>query len=74
MPHLIILLFIEQLRLACRLIIILLIIEQLRLPCHTDFEDPFLGPPTHSCENILLAFELYEIEISVAASLPSFHL
>jgi hypothetical protein len=33
------------------------------------FEDPFLGPPTHSCENILLAFELYEIEISVATSI-----
>jgi hypothetical protein len=33
-----------------------------------NFEDPFLGPPTHSCENILLAFELYEIEISVATS------
>jgi hypothetical protein len=31
------------------------------------FGDPFLGPPTHSCENVLLAFELYEIEISVAA-------
>jgi hypothetical protein len=34
-----------------------------------DFEDPFLEPPTHSCENILLAFELYEIEISVATSI-----
>jgi hypothetical protein len=34
-----------------------------------DFEDPFLGPPTHSCENILLAFELCEIEISVATSI-----
>jgi hypothetical protein len=34
-----------------------------------DFEDPFLGPPTHSCENIPLAFELYEIKISVAASI-----
>jgi hypothetical protein len=34
---LIILLVIEQLRLACRLIIILLIIEQLRLPCHTFY-------------------------------------
>jgi hypothetical protein len=34
-----------------------------------DFEDPFLGPPTHSCENILLAFELYEIEISVVTSI-----
>jgi hypothetical protein len=34
-----------------------------------DFEDPFLGPPTHSCENILLSFELYEIEISVATSI-----
>jgi hypothetical protein len=34
-----------------------------------DFEDLFLGPPTHSCENILLAFELYEIEISVATSI-----
>jgi hypothetical protein len=30
------------------------------------FKDPFLAPPTHSCENILLAFELYEIKISVA--------
>jgi hypothetical protein len=36
------------------------------------FEDPFLGPPTHSCENIPLAFELYEIKISVAASMPSY--
>jgi hypothetical protein len=27
-----------------------------------DFEDPFLGPPTHSCENILLAFELPGLE------------
>jgi hypothetical protein len=35
----------------------------------TDFKDPFLWPPTHSCENILLAFELYEIEISVATSI-----
>jgi hypothetical protein len=34
-----------------------------------DFEDPFLGPPTHSCENILLALELYEIEISVGTSI-----
>jgi hypothetical protein len=34
-----------------------------------DSEDPFLGPPTHSCENMLLAFELYEIEISVATSI-----
>jgi hypothetical protein len=34
-----------------------------------NFEDPFLGSPTHSCENILLAFELYEIEISVATSI-----
>jgi hypothetical protein len=33
------------------------------------FEDSFLGPPTHPCENILLAFELYEIEISVATSI-----
>jgi hypothetical protein len=32
-------------------------------------EDPFLGPPTDSCENILLALELYEIEISVATSI-----
>jgi hypothetical protein len=37
-----------------------------------DFEDPFLEPPTHSCENILLAFELYEIKISVAASMPAY--
>jgi hypothetical protein len=37
----------------------------------TDFKDPFLEPLTHSCENILLAFELYEIEISVAASMPA---
>jgi hypothetical protein len=37
-----------------------------------DFEDPFLEPPTHSYENILLAFELYEIEISVAASMPAY--
>jgi hypothetical protein len=37
-----------------------------------DFEDPFLGPPTHSCENILLSFELYEIEISVAALMPTY--
>jgi hypothetical protein len=36
-----------------------------------NFEDPFLEPPTHSCENILLSFELYEIEISVAASIAS---
>jgi hypothetical protein len=36
-----------------------------------DFKDPFLGPPTHSCENILLAFELYEIESSVATSICS---
>jgi hypothetical protein len=36
-----------------------------------NFEDPFLEPPTHSCENILLSFELYEIEISVAASMPA---
>jgi hypothetical protein len=34
-----------------------------------DFEDPFLGHPTHSFENILIAFELYEIEISVATSI-----
>jgi hypothetical protein len=34
-----------------------------------DFEDPFLGPPTHSCKNRLLAFKLHEIEISVAASI-----
>jgi hypothetical protein len=34
-----------------------------------DFEDPFLGPPTHSCENILLAFKLFEIEISVVTSI-----
>jgi hypothetical protein len=34
-----------------------------------DFEDPFLGPSTHSFENILLAFKLYEIEISVATSI-----
>jgi hypothetical protein len=34
-----------------------------------DFEDPFLGPPTHFCENILLAFQLYEIKISVATSI-----
>jgi hypothetical protein len=33
------------------------------------FEDPVLGPPTHSCENTLFAFELYEIEISVATSI-----
>jgi uncharacterized protein (DUF1810 family) len=32
-------------------------------------EDLFLGPPTHSCETILLAFELHEIEISVATSI-----
>jgi hypothetical protein len=37
-----------------------------------DFEDPFLGPPTHPCKNMLLAFELYEIEISVATSMSSF--
>jgi hypothetical protein len=36
-----------------------------------NFEDPFFEPPTHSCENILLSFELYEIEISVAASMPA---
>jgi hypothetical protein len=36
-----------------------------------NFEDPFLEPPTHSCENTLLSFELYEIEISVAASMPA---
>jgi hypothetical protein len=37
-----------------------------------NFEDPFLEPPpTHSCENILLSVELYEIEISVAASMPA---
>ena len=36
-----------------------------------NFEDPFLEPPTHSCENILLSFELDEIEISVAASMPA---
>jgi hypothetical protein len=34
-----------------------------------DLEDPFLGPPTHSCETILLAFELHEIEISGATSI-----
>jgi hypothetical protein len=34
-----------------------------------NFQDPFLGPPTHSCENILLAFELYEIKISVVTSI-----
>jgi hypothetical protein len=34
-----------------------------------NFKDPFLGPPTHSCKNILLAFELYEIKISVATSI-----
>jgi hypothetical protein len=37
-----------------------------------DFEDPFLEPLTGSCENILLAFQLYEIEISVAASMPAY--
>jgi hypothetical protein len=37
-----------------------------------EFQDPFLGPPTHSCENILLAFKLYEIEISVAPSMPAY--
>jgi hypothetical protein len=37
-----------------------------------NFEDPFLGSPTHSCENKLLAFELYEIEISVPTSMSSF--
>jgi hypothetical protein len=37
-----------------------------------DLQDPFLGPPTHSCENILLAFELYEIKISVALSMPAY--
>jgi hypothetical protein len=31
-----------------------------------------LGPPTHSCENIPLAFELYVIEISVVASMPTY--
>jgi hypothetical protein len=36
-----------------------------------NFEDPFLEPPTHSCENILLSFELYEIKISVGASMPA---
>jgi hypothetical protein len=36
------------------------------------FEDPFLEPLTHFCENILLASELYEIEISVAASMPAY--
>jgi hypothetical protein len=36
------------------------------------FEDLFLEPPTHSCENILLAFKLYEIEISVAVSMPAY--
>jgi hypothetical protein len=35
-----------------------------------NFEDQ-LDPPTHSCENILLSFELYEIKISVAASMPA---
>jgi hypothetical protein len=33
------------------------------------FQYPFLWPPTHSCENILLAFKLYEIKISVATSI-----
>jgi hypothetical protein len=37
-----------------------------------DFEDPFLEPPTNSCENILLSFELYEIEISVRLSYVGF--
>jgi hypothetical protein len=36
-----------------------------------SFDNPFLEPQTHSCENILLSFELYEIEISVAASMPA---
>jgi hypothetical protein len=27
---------------------------------------------SHSCENMLLAFALYEIEISVAASVPAY--
>jgi hypothetical protein len=36
-----------------------------------NFEDPSLEPPTHSCENILIFFELYEIEISVAACMPA---
>jgi hypothetical protein len=36
-----------------------------------NFEDPFLEPLTHSYENVLLAFKLYEIEISVAASMPA---
>jgi hypothetical protein len=37
-----------------------------------NFEDPFLEPPTHSWENILLSFELYEIEISVATSMSTY--
>jgi hypothetical protein len=37
-----------------------------------DFKDPFLEPLTHFCKNILLAFQLYEIKISVTASVSAY--